>query len=331
MQQQNGRNQNSRRAALAKNPPADGAGADDLEQHGDDGTGDADADRAPVDWRGASDGDRTAAIAQLLRAGEDGEDDEKNSDAGRRGDDAARTNADDDESAEGDELGDEQERLPKDFDELAETLGVEVSDLWGMTYRDAGGKKRTFGELKDLLAKDTDLETREHQFAERKVAAENELLRAQQDLNFIVSQMPEGSLKKAIRERAHSERERVRLREESRTLELIPEWKNEAVRDKERDGMSDYMQGYGFTGADLDRVIDHRMLKMIRDSWQRAERVKRALEKVEERGKGKNVGKPPAKKAASARKQPAVDWRSPKKIKLATVTDLLVKGDRKRS
>lgn len=326
MQQRNAPNPNSKRAALVKPKPAEDAGAELVV---DDDTGaqlSGGDDAEPIDWRRASDGDRAAAIADLLRAGDDDED----SSTARVGDDASGNDADDDESAAGGDQETGKKRAPGDFDDLAETLGVEASDLWGTTFRDAAGKTQTLGALKDLLAKDTDLETREHQFAERKVAAENELLRAQQDLNFIVSLLPEGSVKKQLRDRAATERERVRKAEETRMLEVTPEWKNAAVRDKEMDGMSGYLESYGFNRADLDRITDHRLMKMVRDSWQRAERVARALAKVEEKGKGKGVGKQPAKKSTSARREPSVDWRSPKKVKLATVTDLLVNGDKRK-
>jgi hypothetical protein len=313
---------------MAKQPPQDDAGADDLELHADelgDATGgDAgDADEA-IDWRTRTDAERVSAIAELMREGA-----EEESDDDRSGDVAADEEAADEADADG-EPETEKKRRPQDFDEIAETLGVEVADLWSTAFRDASGKKRTLGELKDLLAKDTDLETREHQFNERKVATENQLLRARQDLDFIVSQMPEGSLKKSIVSRAQAERERDRVIGEARTLEVIPEWRNETVRDKDRAALSAYLEEYGFDSAALDRVTDFRLVKLLRDSWQRAERVKKALERVEERGKNKGVGKPPAKRAASPRRASAVDWTSPKKAKLAAVTDLLVKGDKRR-
>jgi len=217
----------------------------------------------------------------------------------------------------------EKPAAPKNIGDLAETLGVGIDELYAIEFRDGTegkGKAHTLGELKDLLAKETDYTGRELAFAERKVSEENELLRARQELQYILSNLPKGSVSKALQQSAAVELERVSTLEEKRTLHAIPEWKNTAAREKDLDGMAAFIQQYGFGPGDMDRVIDHRWRKMIRDSWTRAERVRSALEKVQEE-KPKPAGKPAGTGARPARV--TVGPSSSRQDKVAAISQLL--------
>jgi hypothetical protein len=252
-------------------------------------------------------------IAELLR-GDDG-------DAG----DGAPDETGDEGAPEGGEPETEK-RAPKTLAALAETLGVSIDDLYAIEFRDGAegkGKAHTLGQLKDLLAKETDYTSRELAFQERKVAGENELLRARNELQYVLASLPKGSVPKTVLERAAAEHERVAKLEERRTLDAIPEWKDAAAREKDMDGMAAYIQQYGFGPGDLDRIADHRWRKMIRDSWQRAERVRVALEKVTQE-KPKPPGKP-AGRSAPQRSAP-VGRNAPMTQKVAAISKLLREG-----
>lgn len=316
--------QSRRNARSTVTPPV----RDELEELGDDGNGtDAGDDGAPADEleprRPLSKKQRTSKIAELL-AGADGEDSD--------GDDTGDGDGDDD-TGDGTPDGDGSETnntAPKTLAELAETLGVKVEDLYAVEFRDGAegkGKPHTLGELKDLLAKDTDHDARELEFLERKTKTENELLRAKQDLSYILQRIPKQHLTAEMATKARAERERIERVESQRTLEEIPEWADEATRESERDAMSAHIQQYGFGPADLDRIIDHRMVKMIRDSWQRSERVRKALEKVKEGNKAapsKRTAGGPAKRGAPNQ----VTASSPKKQKVAAIAQLLTPKQR---
>ena len=227
-------------------------------------------------------------------AGDGGGDGEHGSGGGEGADDAA-----------GDASGDGQKRKPKKrtVDEVAKALGVTAEDLYNeLEVRDGAngdGETRTLGALKDLATQVTDLDARELAFEERRVDAENELLRARQDMAFIVSQLPASAVSPEIKKKAQAERERINKVERARTLEAIQEWSDDAIEQRERDGISEHMQRYGFGASDLERINDHRWLKLLRDFWSLKVRVNKAVENSTE-----DKGKPAGKGAASG--QPRV-------------------------
>lgn len=176
-----------------------------------------------------------------------------------------------------------QKSAPETLNDLAEKLGVKVEDLYGIKFSAAGnGESHTLGELKDMLAAQSDFQTRTLEFEERRVQSENELLRAKQDLQAIVGLLPKDAIKPALLERVRAEHERYREVEGQRTLAAIPSWKDEQARTTDRAGMVKHLSAYGYGEQHLDAIVDHRMLKYIRDNWQREDRVNAALARSKE-------------------------------------------------
>ena len=68
--------------------------------------------------------------------------------------------------------------------------------------------------------------------------------------------------------------------EQSRTLDAIPSWKDETVRTADIKGMAAFMETFGFPATHLGSITDHRMFLFIRDSYQREQRISKALAKV---------------------------------------------------
>lgn len=172
----------------------------------------------------------------------------------------------------------------------------------------ADGKTMSIGKLKDLATASGDLETERFKFEEQRSQRESELIRAQQELQTILSALPKTALKPEILEQARARHESTLTRERARTLEVIPEWRDNDRRTQDLAGMVEWLKGYGFPASYLQSVYDHRTVRFIRDNWLRAERVRKALEQVEKHkpstpAKGKPNGRAPAKPAA-ARSQP---------------------------
>lgn len=180
---------------------------------------------------------------------------------------------------------------PKNLDELAERLGVEVDELYELEIK-TGGEGRTFklGALKDSAAAESDLDARALQFEQDSVERENALLREREELNFVLSQLPQTTQLKQLRERAAAEVTKRAKAQDARILETLPEWKDKAARERDLDGMNEFIQEYGYGPADIDRIRDHRLLKLVRDAWKKSVAVKAALEKV----KNGTQGAPPA-------------------------------------
>lgn len=237
--------------------------------------------------------------------------------------------SDDDTGAQGGPDGAEQETAndaPQTLETLAESLGVEVADLWQVEFNDGAGKTRTLGELKDLLKSNVDIDARELEFSERKSADENELMKQRQELEFVLSSLPKTAITPELKARATAERERVLKRERDRTLAAIAEWQKPEVEKAERAKIGEWITQFGFGAGDLSRMFDHRMLKLLRDSWQRHERVKAALEKVKEQ---KDTGAaPPAERGQRRRASagPKLPPNASRTEKVAAVAELLRKG-----
>jgi hypothetical protein len=62
------------------------------------------------------------------------------------------------------------------------------------------------------------------------------------------------------------ERETLAARETEALLTVLPEWKDPAVAKAETAALREYGQSIGFTEAELDDVLDHRAVRVLRDA-----------------------------------------------------------------
>lgn len=186
---------------------------------------------------------------------------------------------------------------PKMFNDIAESIGIELDDLYKLQVTTADGKTVSIEELKSLQTKQDDIVLRELEFEETRASKEGDLRQAQGELAEIVAALPDGTIKPAVLEKLRAKNAtRVEV-EQSRTLTAIPTWKDEAARTKDMTGMTAHLERFGFPGNYLGSVVDHRMFVFIRESHLREQRIKNALERVK-------AGKPnpttPTKTAAKA-------------------------------
>lgn len=171
---------------------------------------------------------------------------------------------------------------PKNLKELAERLGTEVSELYGLEIPDGSGKPHKLGELKDLLAQRDTITAKELELSERQLTESNNYLRQRQELESIVGMIPRELMKPELIERIRAERQRFVEQEVSKLVDAIPEWKDDGKRAADKQAMVAFMAEYGFEPHYLESAIDHRMLKLVRDSWQRKARIDKAMANVKE-------------------------------------------------
>jgi hypothetical protein len=179
---------------------------------------------------------------------------------------------------------------PKDLNALAETLGIEVKDLYDMEIPSDKLKGMTLGKLKDHMAEREKFTVESLKFAEDKAAKETGFLRAEQELQTLIATMPKELLKPEMIAAAKTKHEAVVKAERQKTIEIIPEWQDPVIREKELGAMATHMQAYGFPENYLMSIIDSRTMRYIRDNWQRKVRIDKALADVVER-KPANTGK----------------------------------------
>lgn len=196
---------------------------------------------------------------------------------------------DDDEAGE-DEISDggetpKSQPMPKDLNGLAETLGVEVKELYALSIPSAreGEKPYTLGKLKDIAADIDDFNLRNLKFDERVRKTEGDMLRAQQELRTLVEALPEDALKPEVLKAVREKHEAELKAERARTLEVISDWGDEETERQDRAGMAEHLSEYGFPENMLDTISDHKTLRYVRENYLREKRLRKVLEGVKER------------------------------------------------
>jgi hypothetical protein len=168
---------------------------------------------------------------------------------------------------------------PKTLSELAERTGLKVEDLYAIEIpaSEDGGEGQTFGKLKDLAASESDFAGRELEFTERTVKFGNDQAKARQELELVLAALPEGAIKADVLARARRERDVMLDREAVRVLDVIPEWKSDDTKRTDLNGIGEHMAQYGFDKNHVDQIVDHRMLRYMRDNFARMQLVEKAL------------------------------------------------------
>lgn len=190
--------------------------------------------------------------------------------------------------------------VPTQFNDLAEKLGMELDDLYKLEISKAeDGTPVTIENLKDAHAKQVDISLRELEFEERRTAEEASLMQSQEEIRELLSALPASAIKPEVLEKLRAKHEAQATLERSKTLDVIPEWKDEQTRTSDIEGMVKHLQQYGYPVNHLSHVIDHRQMKYIRDNWQREQRIRRALEKVKAGKPNPTVKQKPANKPPS--------------------------------
>src|SRR5262245_14145169 len=219
------------------------------------------------------------------------------------------------ESAEPAEPNGKPKGKPKAIKELAEPASVSVEDLYAIEVPMGSGKPLTIGALKDIGAKDSDLSVRELAFAEKVSQQEADWTRAQRELEQLVAGIDPRAIKPEVRERVRQQIAESTKRERELTLQHIPQWANETVRDSELAGMVELLRDYGISEAFLTANPNHKVFRFVRDAFLRKQRITEALAKVAE------VKKPSTTGRSAAGNAPARAPASEKKPNRSTLRD----------
>lgn len=177
---------------------------------------------------------------------------------------------------------------PESLEAAAEALGIEVKDLYDIAIKQAPGpdgedRSTTIGELADLAKDVAQFELDRNDLAETRQKQEAKFMRAQQELNELISMLPKAALSQDLLQAVAKKVTDSQVKERELTLSVISEWADEATEAADRKAMTKSLTEYGFPPEYLDSVQDHRTLKYIRDNWQRQQRMERALEVMRRR------------------------------------------------
>lgn len=190
---------------------------------------------------------------------------------------------------------------PKKFNELSERLGLELAELYGLEVAtSADGKPVTVEMLKDHYSKRSEFSVSQLRWEEDRARQNADLVRGNAELRELLSAIPRDKLDPKVLETVRTRVEANAKRERARTLEVIPDWRDQELMGKELAEMGEWLEGFGYQKGYLATVYDHRAMNMMRTAWKREQLVKAALEEIEKdppapMGKGKPQGKPPSK------------------------------------
>ena len=165
--------------------------------------------------------------------------------------------------------------------ELAERAGISVEELYKLNVPLADGRGvMPLGALKDNVIEGQRVEQMRETFDSQRTEFENEMIRARQELNEIVNLLPElppGLIAQAKQKHiAQQDKERAAL------LEVKPDWADPATFQRAQDDIFEVVSEYGYSRADMNLVLDHRLTKMIHDFSVLKKRVAKANARMKE-------------------------------------------------
>lgn len=173
----------------------------------------------------------------------------------------------------------------KDLNALAETLGVEVSDLYAVEIPSSkkGEKPFTLGKLKDLATQHGEFTVSRLRLDEDRRKFESEQIRAENELNEVLKYLPADAIKPEQLQKLRNRLAQRHAAERELVLEKIPEWQNEDTRNAELKSMVEHLASHGIPEAFLLHNFSLRLVKYVREAWRLETSVRKALEQVEER------------------------------------------------
>lgn len=173
----------------------------------------------------------------------------------------------------------------KNLEAAAEALGIPVEELYTIEIpaKAKGAKPYTLGQLKDLAADDGEFQVRKLRLDTDRSALEAERVAAEAELNAVLQSLPADAIKPEQMQKLRNTLAARQQKERARTLEVIPEWQDEAVRTADLKGMLDFARSeYGLPETYLVTHMHAGLVRLMRDAWRNATTIKKALEAVEE-------------------------------------------------
>lgn len=200
---------------------------------------------------------------------------------------------------EAESSGSEEKTKLVRFNDLAGATNLDLDALYKLEVSlDDGDEPVTIEQLKDSYKERSDFGLERIEFEETRTQKENELLKAQSELQEILQALPKNAVRPEVLEKIRARQEANIAEERRRTLETIPEWQDAEKRTADLTAMAEHLESYGFPPNYLQQVFSHQQLKYIRDNMRRERRIREALAAVRTGKPGKAATPKPQKKAA---------------------------------
>jgi hypothetical protein len=190
-----------------------------------------------------------------------------------------------DDDAGGEPAKKKPKSKPKTLEDLAEALGLEVSALYDVEIpaKAKGAEALKLGKLKDLAAEHGDFTVRQLKLDEDSRSLEALKVQHDQEFREMLGTLPADAIKPEAMDKLRKMLDKRRSEEKELTLETIKEWQDEKVRADDLKGMLAHLESYDIPPAFLVANVSAKLMRFVRDSWKRAETIRKALEQVQER------------------------------------------------
>lgn len=180
------------------------------------------------------------------------------------------------------------ETLQEVAEEVAEAIPEAEIDYDLEIPMPDGREPMRLGELKDKV---TELERTEAQMIER----ENALMRQQDEVNQLLSAA--GQLPPELAQQAEQRLQQTLAKEREAMMQAIPEWSDRETYDRDRAGILEVGQQYGFSELEVGQIMDHRVVKFMRDHARLLDQKKAAEKLPEKIKKQSRKGQRPTQRA----------------------------------
>lgn len=246
--------------------------------------------------------------------------------------DAEQQDVGDDEKGEqSDQTGAlEDEDSPISLKEVAESMDLDAKDLYEVEIPVGKDEKITLGELKDLYKESKTIKAGMAAFEEKKLSQDNEIMIARRQIDQLVEVgVKTNSLNPEVLKVLEGIHADNVARERKAVLRVMPEWEDASERESAYSDMTVLLGQYGFSRAEVEGVLDHRLLKFARDMARRENQIKKATP----RGDGKvptqtGKGHKPAKKISPLKQriQAAKAPQATQQVKAVAISELIKRG-----
>ena len=153
------------------------------------------------------------------------------------------------------------------MNDLAEKAGLTLEELFDIEVP-LGGElgATTLGKLKDDFQDYSQLQNTKTAFEDQRTEFENDMIRSRAELQEIITILTaQDAVPQELIVLAQNKLQDTKDKERAALLTIKPEWKDPAVFAVAQDAIMETVAEYGFTRADLDSVLDHRLTKLLHD------------------------------------------------------------------
>ncbi|MCK5317534.1 MAG: hypothetical protein KAJ55_06440 [Anaerolineales bacterium] len=216
---------------------------------------------------------------------------------------------DDQQPQETEAQQDEPEKEP-DLSTLLEKAELDPKDFYKLKVP---GTEQTFGEAKDALQASSEFDMQKAQQESSLRDRENGILEKAREAQALFDLLPDEVKTPEVSAHFNQLKQQELQRENQRTLDAIPEWRDPLKATSDREAIASLMQSYGFTEGEIGQMYGSRELKAWND-YARLKALVSAIPQKEVKPKSKNP---------QGRRSPG----TPKKIEGATdIGNILLQG-----